>query len=103
MSAPSPCRHAASAKLRRLLLRDPFVRPCMLGELGGSLCSRDGCRFGEGRKGSSPGTMSSVRPDLAFGARARTAPGTCGRSKLYLPSMNDLGDETTSSDGRPPC
>lgn len=73
----------------------------MTGEFGGSLCNLDGCRLGAGRNGSSPGTASSVRPDRAFGARANTAPGICGKSKLFLSPINDLGD-ITSRDGLAP-
>lgn len=53
--------------------------------------------------GSSPGTVSSVRPVRAFGATARTAlSGIRGRSKLALRlKLGAMGD-VTSSEGRPP-
>jgi hypothetical protein len=69
----------ASVKLRTLLLLEPLeVRGrWVFGiELGGALDSFEGWRFGVGTKGSAPGTVSSVSPDLALGAFASTA--VCG-------------------------
>jgi hypothetical protein len=49
------------------LLRLLFV----LAWAGGALDRRELCRFIGGTKGSAPGTVSSVRPALEFGALAR--------------------------------
>jgi hypothetical protein len=83
-----------SAKLFTLLLLDPLDPRARWpgGEFGGSLYSFEGWRFGVVTKGSSPGIVSSVNPDLAFGATARTALcGVRGRSKLCL-WIKDLGE-----------
>lgn len=65
----------ASARDLTLLLLEPRVRWLVVGELGGSFDIFEGILFGDGRKGSSPGTASSVKPDRELGAFASTAMG----------------------------
>src|SRR3569833_428465 len=76
-------------KLRMLaLLRELRVRLRLRGDVGGSLESRDGCRFGLARYDGSPGTDSSVRPARELGARAWAWAGTMGRSLSMLGRPN---------------
>jgi hypothetical protein len=60
--------------LALVLLLLLFVRMCA----GGAFARREFCRLAVGTNGASPGTISSVRPSLAFGALPNAEGGRFG-------------------------
>ena len=99
-----PCQFSGWLWLRVALVRlfeRLFERLVALGVPGGIFCKREGWRLSCGTKGSSPGTVSSVKPVRAFGARANAAAsGARGRSMLKLFLMKDRVDMAASVEGR---